>query len=331
MTSVFSDKKKLLRHTFIITLSLLLIYLIIRYFNQNPEALQSLSNLTRSHVALIIVIDLLIVGLLAFRTYLVIRSFANHHFFFRKWLRINVIGQSLNFFISQAGDVYRARLAKQHFDLAYANYGSVFLFISWLDILITFATAALLGFLLLEEFETSIISMELLLSFAMIAFLIAPIGTQLLRFFCTTRFCPGRVGEQIAKLLDGFWDCAKNTKQSINLIGIGFLMFCGLTTIVVIIFDGLGSPIELHNAALLLATYRLTHAFIITPGNIGVREWSIGGVCLVLGIDPGLGIIFSLIMRLIRLFALAIFVSLFGLETIGKIAHKTWHRSSAPS
>lgn len=320
----FSNKKKVLRQGFATALTALLIYLIVRYFKQNPEALNSLSNLTGLHISLGISVDLLIVSLLSLRTYLVMRPFANAQLRFRKWLRISIIGQGLNFLISQAGDVYRARAAKQQFDLAYANYGSVFLFISWLDILVTFTTAAALGFFLPWEINNSVISLGHLLLLAVIAFSIAPIGTLVLRFFNTTRLCPNILAEQITKLLDGFWLSAKDTRQSVSLIGFSLLTFCGLTTIVTIIFDGLGSPIELYKAALLLASYRLTHAFIITPGNIGVREWSIGGVCLLLGIDPGIGILFALIMRLMRLFALSIFITLFGLQTTVNIAQKKW-------
>ena len=122
----------------------ILLYLIVRYFERHPDVLYSLSNLTPSHILVSLALEGVLISLFALRTLMIMKPLAAMPPRFRQWLRIHAIGLGLNFFAFQGGDVYRAAMAKRYFGLAYANYGSVFLFAAWLDIGIGLAVALLL-------------------------------------------------------------------------------------------------------------------------------------------------------------------------------------------
>ncbi len=284
----------------------ILIYFIIDYFRKHPDVFRSLQHLELRHIWLVILFDIIVIALFAMRTFMVLKKFANWTMPYWSWLRIHVIGQLLNFFLSQAGDLYRANAAKRHSALPYSNYAAVFLMISWLDMVVTVLLAT--GFRVSVPMELSAhdLPVTTLLIFVAICIAIPPVGTLLFRLMIAIPFCPKVIRQGIRNLLTEFWRATYDLKMNLYLIVIALIAFSAMTLMVLVIFQGLGSNIALYQAALLIVVYRLSQAFVLTPGNIGVREWTIGGVCLALGIDPGHGLLFSLIMRAVHLAALGI-------------------------
>ena len=299
----------------VLLLAGVLLYLIVRYFERHPDVLSSLSNLTPSHVLACLALECMLIGLFALRTLMIMKPLAAMPPRFIQWLRIHVIGLGLNFFAFQGGDVYRAAMAKRHFGLAYANYGSVFLFAAWLDIGIGLAAALVLRLTAPEALGSALPAEDLVWLLA-IWVSVAPVGTIVLNLLARFSWFPASISQQIKTLLSGFWMPTKSTKMLLSMFVLGLISFIGLTTMVMIVFHGLGHPVEPYQAALLLIVYRLSQAVSITPGNIGVREWSVAGASLVLGLDAGIGVLCSLCLRALRLGGIVTFLMPMGLHKL---------------
>lgn len=284
--------------------ALVLTIFIIHYFRKRPELFQSLQSLKFQEILLAMLFDMTIIALFALRTFQVLKRFSDWSLPYWTWLRIHVIGQFLNFFISQAGDVYRANAAKRKSALPYTNYAAVFLFISWLDMIVTFTLATVLRVAIPMDLDTHALPVTTLLWFIVGWTAVAPVGTVIFLAVMAIPWCPQTLRKAMGGLLTEFWRSARDFKLTGYLVLLSLLTFSIMTLMVLVIFQGLGSAIVLYQAALLLAVYRLSQAVMLTPGNLGVREWSIGGACLLLGLDPGHGLLFSLIMRAIHLMAI---------------------------
>ncbi len=287
-------------------LALILIYSIIDYFRTHPDVFKSLQNLDLQDIVLAIILDIIVVSAFALRTFVVLNCFSGWSLPYWSWLRIHVIGQILNFFIAQVGDMYRAHAAKSQSNLPYANYAGVFLFVSWLDMVITLTLASGLRTIVTTDVNIHDLPFTTLVASAAICFAIAPVGTLILGTMSSIHLCPAALQQWIKTLLKEFWRPLWNLKLDIYLILIALFSFSIMTLMVLAIFQGLGAQIALYQAALIITVYRFSQAISFTPGNIGVREWSIGGLCLLLGLDPGHGLLFSLIMRAVHLTSLVI-------------------------
>ena len=133
---------------------------------------------------------------------------------------------------------------------------------------------------------------------------LAPVGSLVMVLIKRIPKLPNTIYLGISALLNTFWQAFQQIGLMWTLCSTGLLNLLAMTMTAVVIFWGLGAQIEFYQAALLMAVYKLTHFIILTPGNIGVREWSISGVCALLGINPALGLLFALLLRGIRLIAL---------------------------
>lgn len=72
-----------------------------------------------------------------------------------------------------------------------------------------------------------------------------------------------------------------------------------------LLFAWLGSPIQAPTAALLLIVWTFSDAVVITPGNVGVREWSLATACHLLGLNAATGLPAPVLLRGLNLAALA--------------------------
>ena len=89
-----------------------------------------------------------------------------------------------------------------------------------------------------------------------------------------------------------------------RLLLLGLVSFTNLLAMFMILFWALGADVALHKMVVILIFYKLSRLIVITPGNLGVREWTIGGACALVGIEPGIGLISSLLIRAAQVVAL---------------------------
>lgn len=290
-----------------IGLSLVLLYLIVDYLAANPELFDALKHLSLWHLIIAIALHVFAIALQAYRTRFVLTRFVERPISYWHWLRVYAMGQTLNYVAFQAGDLYRAHMAKRHGGARYSHYASTMLLVAWIDVGLTLVAGVLLHELMpAGENVTSKLDSTPLMLAALAWIAVAPVGTVILRLLSRFTPLPASWIEQIDHLLSGFWQAARQPSLLVPLFILGLISFSNLSLLIVVVFDGLGTELLLFQAALLLTAYRLGQAIAITPGNLGIREWSVAGMCVLLGVDVGLGILMVLVVRGVHFAALGV-------------------------
>ena len=287
-----------------IIITILLLATIGDYFISNPEIFTSLQQLSLLPVAAAVALDALAMLLFSSRAFLLLGSYGNWKIGYWHWFQIHIFGLIVGQIMPQIGDAYRAHKAKLISELPYSHYAGSFLLIAWMDMAILFVLAFLLASLVDVSFSGSYFSQQTLALMAIFWLLVAPAGTAILFLLARFPWLHVQVSDGLRLVLKSFWQSLLNLRLSLVQIALGGASFVAMTVMASIMFTALGSEIQMYQAALIIAVYKLSQAIILTPGNVGVREWSISGVCILLSLDPGHGLIFALLIRAIHIMAL---------------------------
>ena len=286
-------------------LGVILIWLLIRYLGDNADFYSALQSLNPLYLSLAFVLQGLVILLYALRTHLVVGRLASNPGKFMAWLKIYAIGRTLNIFALQSGDFFRAYSAKKNFGLEYANYGSAFLLAAWIDLILILFSAVVSRWAIVDsEIGEHIPTLSLVL-ILLTWILAAPVGSVILHLTTKLPKCPKAIGREIHRLLGGFWGSATDKRLMLILTTAALGSLVSMNLLVLLVFAGLGIEIEIYQAALLFAGYKLSQAVSITPGSIGIREFSIAYLCTLMGFDITQGLIFALLLRAINLIASA--------------------------
>ena len=290
-----------------------LIYLVIRYLQQHPAAVASLTALESWRLIVVTLLLVLAIMLHALRTYLIIRRHAGPRLGYGSWLELVVKARILNMAGSQLGNLYRARKLKHSYDVPYGSYVSSFGFFTWVDTAVNLALAVALLSLLQLVGAPPPLTAAYVAPFLACWLLILPAASAFRSLIGRTRLSK-RVFRALAVHAEGFLkdfrSAAGNLPLVLSLVLLGLVAFSNLTLVQMLIFRGLGAEVMLSQVVVVIVLYRLSLLVILTPGNVGVTEWTIGGACLLVGIDVGAGLLVSLLLSAFSLLALVLLAAL---------------------
>ncbi len=300
-----SGDPKATRHSWLRRLFLsFLLVAAIAFFYRRPDSLTALAHLRPSHLligGLILLLKTLLKGALS---YLIAIRLADHPPAPRAWFQIHVHGRTMNFFTLKAGDLYRAHQAKTRFGLKLTHYAATLLFNAWLELLAMLA-AALAATLLSRSLQTPLVLDPAGLTFALLTMLALPIAVRpLARSAGDSNGWRGRLQNLAAMLQQGFARPLAEPALVIRLTALTLINLAAMVCLLWLLFAWLGSPIQAPAAALLLIVWTLSDAVVITPGNVGVREWSLATACHLLGLDAATGLLVSVLLRGLNLMGL---------------------------
>jgi uncharacterized membrane protein YbhN (UPF0104 family) len=288
---------------------------------------------------LLVVTLLLVVAIMlhALRTYLIIRRHSDKRLGYGSWLDLVVKARILNMAGSQLGNLYRARKLKHSYDVPYGSYVSSFGFFTWVDTAVNLALAVALLSLLQLVGAPPPLTAAYVAPFLACWLLILPAASALRSLIGRTRLS-NRVFRVLAGHAEGFLkdfrSAAGNLPLVLGLVLLGLVAFSNLTLVQMLIFRGLGAEVTLSQLVVVIVLYRLSLLVILTPGNVGVTEWTIGGACLLVGIDVGAGLLVSLLLRAFSLLALVLLVVFLAAASAAlRFVHPHWYidRGIAPS
>ena len=120
---------------------------------------------------------------------------------------------------------------------------------------------------------------------------LAAIGISLLVGIRYVRFSPtSRLGAISIRFVEGFASIGRHPWEACATLGLIFVQFSLLGVRMAICFAIIGQSISPSSLLLIVPIATLLSFLTITPGNLGLREWTIGAVSLAAGLDLSTGV-----------------------------------------
>lgn len=193
----------------------------------------------------------------------------------RTWFRLTSVGQFLNQFVPQLGNVYRAVVLKRDHGLSYLSYASALFAFVWLDTLMAFVIA--LGVIVVLEPGLT------LLGFPALGVLVAVIATTaagpVVLHALFDRFRPASTSRHHQRLV-ALLATARTALRSPRFLGRFFLVNLVTTAVhagaLYLGFFAVGSGIGVGALVLFQVFIRFSNLMQVTPGNLGVNELAYG-------------------------------------------------------
>jgi uncharacterized protein (TIRG00374 family) len=308
---------KILRWIFTIGILFYVIY----YLVSHREQLASLKEIRPGLLGCLFVFNLANTIIYAIRLKIIIQKKGDVVLPFWSWLKFFLISRFLGLYAGQMGNVYRAAVLKKKYNVSLTRYISSFFFITWLDVCLGLVFA----FFIIICFSRSMVlfGMNAAGLVAVLALMIftAPIiiYSILTRIQAQGTFfvwLQVRLSDMLGAVVDSFRDPAYIFKICLS----GFVSFLNSSTLIYLCFRALGLDVSFADATLFFVIVKLCNRIIITPGNLGVREYAYGILSDQLALGMPQGILVSAIIRIITLLTTTFLgVLVGGYDTIQKV------------
>jgi uncharacterized membrane protein YbhN (UPF0104 family) len=270
-------KELLIRHRLLIrwVMALVLLGLAVRLVASDPEPLRRLLRTPPwviGGIAALVAFNQL---LMSVRLSLAVEQCGGRGVSQTTWFRLTSVGQFLNQFVPQLGNVYRAVVLKRDHGLSYLSYASALFAFVWLDTLMAFIIA--LSVIAVLEPGLSLLGFPALLVLVLVIAAVASGPTVILSLL--RRFRPSSTSRYRARLVT-LLSTARGALESPGFLARFFVVNVVTTAVhagaLFLGFFAVGSDIGIGGLVLFQVFIRFSNLMQVTPGNLGVNELAYG-------------------------------------------------------
>jgi uncharacterized membrane protein YbhN (UPF0104 family) len=270
-------KELLIRHRRLIRLvvALVLLGLAVRLVASDPEPLRRLVRTPPWVIAGIAGLIALNQLLMSMRLSLAVEQCGGRGVSQATWFRLTSVGQFLNQFVPQLGNVYRAVVLKRDHGLSYLSYASALFAFVWLDTLMALVIALVVIAVL--EPALALLGVPALLVLLLVIAAVAAGPTVLHALF--RRFRPSstsRFRTRVVTLLATARDALESPRFLVRFFLVNVVTTAVHAGALFLGFLAVGSDIGVGGLVLFQVFIRLSHLVQVTPGNLGVNELAYG-------------------------------------------------------
>jgi len=201
----------------------------------------------------------------------------------------------LNYVPMKFGTIFQGRYLKRHYNLSYAHYVAMFVYLTFLMVIATAMVSLVILFTVygFRGYENKILAAffaTLLLGSLIFLFLPLPVPDG-----------SGIISTTIRRFLTGRSTVSKNSKVIIICTGFSTLALLAYAVQIGIIYRSIGQ--NLHPGGyLILGALGFTSLVIsLTPGALGIRELVLGAGAVALGVPLEVGILAAVFQRAVIL------------------------------
>ncbi len=290
MKNIFDFFKK---HRKVITniFTIVVVVLMIVYLYKNREVFESLEKLDLRYIFLIVLSQITTISLTAYLNHRIIRTL-NKEISYKDSLLLQYANNFLNKIISEGGAVFRGYFLKTIYKLPYTKYISTIAG----SYILTFLCYSIIGLFSLGYifFSRGIVNYVVLLFFVLLF-----IGTVSL-VIIKPKFKNKknhRVLKWVSSILEG-WKEIKSSKKNV-LIFAGLILLILLVNIPqsILVYSALGENLGVFESLYMSSLSIMTTFINITPNSIGIREGVYMFSSEVIGLEPDIILLGSLINR----------------------------------
>lgn len=214
------------------------------------------------------------------------------------WFRLTSVGQMLNLFVPQLGNVYRGVTLKRDYGISYLTWATGLVSFVWLDMV----GGLLIAVLAISRLEPGLrfagMSAVLLLTLGLCVVFFGPIlaAFVLERLPSRSGFI-GRTQARLTSLLSTASAAARSPRLMLRFFSLNVLVTIGQTATLWLAFHSVGASIHLSGLLLFQILVKLTSQVVVTPGNLGITELAFGALAQGSARTLEQGIAVSLLLR----------------------------------
>jgi uncharacterized membrane protein YbhN (UPF0104 family) len=195
------------------------------------------------------------------------------------WFRVIAIGQMLNLFVPQLGNVYRGVTLKRQHGVSYLTYATGLVSFIWLDVIMSIVVALLVILAFEPGLTLGGVSALLLLSAGGAAIALGPVvAAAVMSRLPRTSGALGKLQQRLTTLLDTTSRAARSPGLMLRVFVLNLLVTVGHTASLWLAFHSVGGAISLSGLVLFQVLIRMSSQVVITPGNLGITELAFGAL-----------------------------------------------------
>ncbi len=217
---------------------------------------------------------------------------------FGAWFRLTSVGQMLNLFVPQLGNVYRGMTLKRDYGVSYTTWATGLVSFVWLDI-VGGVLIALTAIALLDpglRFAGAPALLLLLLGFCG-AFLGPIVAAAVLARVPSRAGFVGRVQLKLTTLLTTASAAARSPRLMLRFFSLNVVTTAGQTATLWFAFQSVGAEMPVSGLLLFQILIKISNQVVITPGNLGITELAYGALAHGAARTVEQGLAVSLLLR----------------------------------
>jgi uncharacterized protein (TIRG00374 family) len=216
-------------------------------------------------------------ALMAWRFLLAFEQAGGRGVSFVKWLELTCVGQFLNLFVPQLGNVYRGVALKREHSVSYTAYASMLFAYVWLDLLM----GVTIAFAVIAVFDTRLELAGVPVLFWLLLVISGLFGTPIVAGRVLGRLRSSgprltRLRGRIAALLVATQTGLRNPVFLLRVLVVNVFGAAGQVATYWFCFRVVGSHISVSALIVFQVFAKLSNQVIVTPGNLGLNELAIG-------------------------------------------------------
>ena len=252
---------------------------VVRQLLSDPEPLRRI--LATSPLVLLGMCALVVLNqaLISLRFALAMQHAGSRTLPFSVWFRLTSVGQMLNLFVPQLGNVYRGVTLKQKYGISYLAYATGLVSFVWLDVMMGVAIAFTVILALEPGLLFGGVSALLLLGLGELLILFGPLlAAMVLRRFPPSTGLVGRLQPRVSTLLGTASSAARTPGLMLRFLVLTVVVTAGQTATLWLAFHSVGGAMDISGLVLFQVLLKLSSQIVITPGNLGITELAFGAL-----------------------------------------------------
>lgn len=218
------------------------------------------------------------------------------------WFRLTSVGQFLNLFVPQLGNIYRGVALKREFGIAYMSYASGLLSFVWLDMVMGFVTAFVVIAIFDPHLELQGFPALLSLAVVVVGLISAPfLIARLVRLVPLGEGRAARIQERMHTLLATASRSLQRPKFLLRFFIVNVLAAGVHVAVLWLAFGVANAKIPVSGLILFQVFIKLSNQVAITPGNLGLTELAYAALAHASNCTPEQGVAVSLLTRTVSM------------------------------
>jgi uncharacterized membrane protein YbhN (UPF0104 family) len=279
-------------------IALVAMILVAKQLVSDPEPLRRMLRTSPATLAGICALTAVNQALMSLRFAQVLNHLGAPRIGFAAWFRLTSVGQMLNLFVPQLGNVYRGVALKRDHGVSFLTWATGLISFVWLDMVGGILIAILAIGLLDPSLRFAGMSGELVLSLGLLAVFVGPIAAAFVfERLPSTSGLIGRMQARLTTLLSTASAAARSPGLMLRFFSLNAVVTAGQTLTIWLAFHSVGALIPVSGVLLFQILMKLTSQVVITPGNLGITELAFGALAHGSACTVEQGLAVSLLLR----------------------------------
>jgi len=205
-----------------------------------------------------------------------------------------------NLFFAPSGNIYRAIELKRKFNISYTDYVSASVSFTWMDLILDLIFSEIVILSVKPDLMFGNVKASQFVVLLVAIFICLPIlANFLLKKIPLRAAALVWVKSKLSEVMSATLNNIRDTSYLCKVIIWGILFTIQTVTVYYLLFDSFQIKLDIPSIFLFYSLLKISTAFIITPGNIGIQEIAFGFLSSQIGGSMATGILVSTVCRVL--------------------------------